>query len=144
MFKSNFIRKKLDLEWTLRFTMKMRCILVKIKEVSNMYHITTDTLRYYEKEGLLGPVQKDASGIRNYQEQDLKQLEFVLCMRSADIPIPELRRYLLLNRQGDKTKKERRSILTAQLERIDKRMAELETVRKKLKEKIKYYDEHES
>lgn len=109
-----------------------------------MYHITTDTLRYYEKEGLLGPVQKDASGIRNYQEQDLKQLEFVLCMRSADIPIPELRRYLFLNRQGDKTKKERRSILTTQLERIDKRMAELETVRKKLKEKIKYYDEHES
>ena len=144
MFKSNFIRKKLDLEWTLRFTMKMRWILVKIKEVSNMYHITTDTLRYYEKEGLLEPVQKDASGIRNYQEQDLKQLEFVLCMRSADIPIPELRRYLLLNRQGDKTKKERRSILTTQLERIDKRMAELETVRKKLKEKIKYYDEHKS
>jgi DNA-binding transcriptional MerR regulator len=65
-------------------------------------------------------------------------------MRSADIPIPELRRYLLLNRQGDKTKKERRSILTTQLERIDKRMAELETVRKKLKEKIKYYDEHKS
>lgn len=117
---------------------------MKIKEVSNMYYITTDTLRYYEKEGLLGPVQKDASGIRNYQEQDLKQLEFVLCMRSADIPIPELRRYLLLNRQGDKTKKERRSILTTQLERIDKRMAELETVRKKLKEKIKYYDEHKS
>ena len=65
-------------------------------------------------------------------------------MRSADISIPELRRYLLLNRQGDKTKKERRSILTTQLERIDKRMVELETVRKKLKEKIKYYDEHES
>lgn len=117
---------------------------MKIKEVSNIYHISTDTLRYYEKEGLLGPITKDRSGIRNYQEQDLKQLEFVLCMRSADIPIPELRRYLELNREGPSTKKERRKILTTQLERIDKRISELETVRKKLKEKIKYYDEHES
>ena len=58
-----------------------------IKEVSKMYNLSPDTLRFYEKKGLIGPVKKTSGGIRDYEEEDLKRIEFIKCMRSAEIPV---------------------------------------------------------
>ena len=58
-----------------------------IKEVSEKFKISQDTLRYYERIGLIPPVSRTASGIRNYQESDLGWVEHAVCMRSAGVPI---------------------------------------------------------
>ena len=54
-----------------------------IKQVSEKYHITADTLRYYERVGMIPPVNRSPSGIRDYDEEDLKWVELAICMRKA-------------------------------------------------------------
>ena len=61
-----------------------------IKEVSEKYDISQDTLRYYERVGLIPPVSRTAGGIRNYNESDLGWVEHAICMRSAGVPIEAL------------------------------------------------------
>ncbi len=63
---------------------------MKISEVSEKYGITSDTLRYYERIGLIQPVNRNESGIRDYIELDVKRVEFIKCMRSAGLPIEVL------------------------------------------------------
>ena len=58
-----------------------------IKEVAERYHISQDTLRYYERVKMIPEVTRTASGIRDYQEEDLKWMELAICMRSAGLPI---------------------------------------------------------
>ena len=53
-----------------------------IKEVSEKYGISSDTLRYYERVGMIPPVERTEGGIRNYGEDDIKWVELVLCMRN--------------------------------------------------------------
>lgn len=69
---------------------------MKIQEVSERYQISHDTLRYYERIGLLPPVQRDKSEIRDYRELDLKRVEFIKCMRRAGLPIEILIEYFSL------------------------------------------------
>ena len=78
---------------------------MKISEVSKKYNITIDTLRYYEKIGLLPSIQKNSSGIRIYSREDCKKIEFIICMRSAGLSIEVLKKYLELCKLGDKTAK---------------------------------------
>ncbi|MDE6088270.1 MAG: MerR family transcriptional regulator, partial [Oscillospiraceae bacterium] len=58
-----------------------------IKEVSEKYDISQDTLRYYERVGMIPPVNRTASGIRDYQEEDIRWVELAKCMRSAGLPV---------------------------------------------------------
>ena len=58
-----------------------------IAEVSRKYGLSADTLRYYERSGLIPPVQRTASGIRNYTEEDCKWVYFSKCLRSAGMPV---------------------------------------------------------
>ncbi len=74
-----------------------------IKEVSKQFNISSDTLRYYEKIGLIPPVKRNKGGIRNYEETDIKWIEFIKCMRSAGLTIEVLIEYVELCMQGNKT-----------------------------------------
>ena len=58
-----------------------------ISEVSKKYDISTDTLRYYERIGLLPPVPRTKSGLRDYDENSCKSVEFIKCMRNAGLPL---------------------------------------------------------
>ena len=60
---------------------------MKIMEVSEQYGISSDTLRYYERIGLIPPVNRNESGIRDYNELNLRWVEFVKCMRRAGLPV---------------------------------------------------------
>lgn len=71
-----------------------------IKEVSEKYGISSDTLRYYERVGMIPPVERTEGGIRNYGEDDIKWVELVLCMRSAGLPIEAIIEYVRLSRQA--------------------------------------------
>ena len=76
---------------------------MKIAEVSQHYGLSPDTLRYYERIGLLPPVNRAESGIRDYSEIDVRRVEFIKCMRNAGLPIEVLTKYFALLQQGDET-----------------------------------------
>lgn len=110
-----------------------------IAEVSERLGISPDTLRYYERVGLIPPVGRKG-GMRNYDESDIKWIEFILCMRSAGVPIEELVRYVALYREGSKTTAQRKNILIAQRERLRSRIEELKALADKLDYKIANYE----
>ena len=99
---------------------------MKIAEVSELYGISTDTLRYYERIGLIPPVNRTQSGIRDYSELDIKRVEFIKCMRNAGLPIEALIEYMKLVQQGDKTSEARKEILIEQREQLAARMKEMQ------------------
>lgn len=110
-----------------------------IKEVSKMYNLSPDTLRFYEKKGLIGPVKKTSGGIRDYEEDDLKRIEFIKCMRSAEIPVIVLKEYVDLFSAGDATIKERRKLLEEQKHILEDKIAKMQEAYEKLNKKIDMY-----
>lgn len=109
-----------------------------IKEVSEKYSISQDTLRYYEKVGIIRPVTRK-NGIRQYGEKELSNIEFVICMRNAGLPINVLAKYIKLFDQGDKTAFERRQLLINQRDVLRQKIMEMNTALEKLNNKIHVY-----
>ena len=114
---------------------------MKISEVSEKYDLTPDTLRYYERVGLIPPVNRTDSGIRDYDDLDLRRVEFIKCMRGAGLPVDVLIEYVGLVQQGDPTAEARRVILIEQRERLIDKIEELEKVLGILEHKIDVYDQ---
>ncbi len=113
---------------------------MKIAEVSDHYGISSDTLRYYERIGLIPPVTRSENGIRDYGELDLRRVEFIKCMRSAGLPIEVLIEYVGLVQQGDQTIEVRREILKEQRELLLTRMAGIQKTLDILNHKIEVYE----
>jgi DNA-binding transcriptional MerR regulator len=113
---------------------------MKIAEVSERYGISSDTLRYYERVGLIPPVNRNNSGMRDYNEIDLKRVEFIKCMRSAGLPVEVLIEYVELYQQGDRTIEARKEILKEQREHLAARIAELQKTLDLLDFKIAGYE----
>ena len=111
-----------------------------IKEVSEKFGISQDTLRYYERVGLIPPVTRTPSGNRDYQESDLGWVELAICMRSAGLPIEALIEYVKLYQQGDATFAARLQLLQEQRESLEKQKTQLEKAINKLKYKISRYE----
>jgi DNA-binding transcriptional MerR regulator len=114
---------------------------VLISEASEKLEISPDTLRYYEKIGLLPPVRRSKSGLRNYDENDLAWINFIKCMRSAGLPIEQLVQYVQLFPQGDATIEARKKILEDQREQIRARIADLQRTLDLLDHKIALYEQ---
>ncbi len=114
---------------------------MKIGEVSKKYDISTDTLRFYEKVGLIPPVNRNQSGIRDYSEADLRRVEFIKCMRGAGLPIEALTQYMNLVMQGDKTIEARKEILIDQRDLLVARIQEMQKTLDLLNYKISVYEE---
>ena len=113
---------------------------MKIQEVSEKYALSADTLRYYERVGLIPPVTRTLSGIRNYSELDIRRVEFIKCMRSAGLPIEVLIDYMELVQQGDATIGARKDILKEQREQLIARMSEMKKTLDILNHKIQVYE----
>jgi len=118
----------------------LRGEVMKIAEVSEQYSISSDTLRYYERVGLIQPVNRKESGIRDYNELDLRRVEFIKCMRSAGLPIEVLIDYVALVQKGDKTIEARREILKEQRGLLIARMQEMQKTLDVLDHKIEVYE----
>src|SRR5688572_361430 len=113
---------------------------MKIAEVSAQYGLSSDTLRYYERVGLIPTVNRNESGIRDYNEIDLRRVEFIKCMRSAGLPIEVLIDYVALVQQGDKTIAARREMLVEQRDLLVARMNEMQKTLDILNHKIEVYE----
>lgn len=111
-----------------------------IAEVCERYGLSQDTLRYYEKIGLIPTVQRKASGIRNYTEEDCKWIEFIKCMRSAGLTIEFLSEYVKLFKEGDSTLDKRRNLLIEQRKHLKERMFEMQATLDRLDRKVERYD----
>ncbi len=112
-----------------------------IAQVSQKYGVSADTLRYYERIGLIPPVHRSAGGIRDYDETDCGWVEFIKCMRAAGLPIEALIEYVALFQQGDDTLCARKALLLEQREQLAQRIADLQAVLDRLDRKIQVYDE---
>ena len=113
---------------------------MKIAEVSETYGLSVDTLRYYERVGLIPPVNRNESGIRDYNELDLRRVEFIKCMRSAGLPVEVLTEYMALVHQGDKTIEARKEILIEQRDVLVAKMNEIQKTLDLLNSKIEVYE----
>ncbi|RPI83788.1 MAG: MerR family transcriptional regulator [Chloroflexi bacterium] len=113
---------------------------MKIADVSERYGISLDTLRYYERVGLIPPVNRNGSGIRDYSDIDMRRVEFIKCMRSAGLPIETLIEYVGLVQQGDQTIEVRKVILKVQREQLAARMKEMQKTLDLLDHKIEVYE----
>lgn len=114
-----------------------------ISEVSKKYNITADTIRYYEKEGLIPTVPRNKNSIRDFDENSCGWIEFIKCMRSAGLEIETLKRYVSLFRQGTKTVKERKILLEEQREKLLKKQEDIKATLDRLNYKIEKYEEIE-
>ncbi len=114
---------------------------MKISEVSERCGISSDTLRYYERIGLIPPVNRNNGGIRDYDEMDVKRVEFIKCMRSAGLSISVLIEYVGLVQHGDKTIEARKGILKEQREQLVAKMEEMQETLDLLDYKISVYED---
>ena len=112
-----------------------------IKEVSEKYAIPSETLRYYERVGVIPPVTRTAGGIRDYSDTDIQWVENAKCMRAAGLPIEVIIEYLRLFREGDSTIKARLDLLSEQREILLKQYKQLEETINRLDYKISKYQE---
>lgn len=112
-----------------------------ISEVSEKYGLPADTLRYYEKEGLIPPVNRKDSGIRDYTETDCGWVEFIKCMRGAGLSIETLTEYVALYQKGNRTLQKRKNLLIAERDRLKARMEEMQKTLDRLNYKIDVYED---
>lgn len=111
-----------------------------ISEVSKKYGISTDTLRYYERVGLIPKVGKNKSGNREFTEVDCNWVEFIKCMRGAGISVESLIDYVKLFQEGDYTIKARKQILVEEYEILSEKIKKMQEVQERLKFKIESYE----
>lgn len=112
-----------------------------ISEVSEKYGLPADTLRYYEKVGLIPPVTRKDSGVRDYSEEDCGWVEFIKCMRGAGLSIETLMRYVALYRKGNRTLKQRKQLLIDERDKLQARIKQMQQVLKRLNYKVEVYEE---
>ena len=111
-----------------------------IKEVSQKYGITQDTLRYYERIGMIPAVTRTAGGIRDYREADLQWVELAKCMRSAGLPVEALIEYVRLFQEGDSTIAARLQLLLEQRENLLEQRQQIDQTLERLNYKISRYE----
>lgn len=111
-----------------------------IAEVSKQFDISADTLRYYERIGLIPPVPRTAGGIRDYDEASCKWIELMKHLRAAGVQIEALVEYTALVQQGDQTQAQRKNLLLEQREQLERRIAEMQQSLERLNKRLEWYD----
>ncbi len=112
-----------------------------ITEVSNKFDLSQDTLRYYERIGLIPSVHRKKSGIRDYIEEDCRWIEFIKCMRNAGLPIEVLIEYVNLFQQGGSTIEARKDLLIEQRNKLIEKMENIQKTLERLNYKIERYEQ---
>lgn len=114
--------------------------MMTIAEVSERFGLSADTLRYYERIGLLPAVNRSKGGIRDYTDFDMGWVEFIKCMRGAGLPIEVLIEYVGLYGQGDATIEARKELLVEQRRQLALKIEEMQTTLTRLDGKIEKYE----
>jgi DNA-binding transcriptional MerR regulator len=114
-----------------------------IKEAAALSGLSGHTLRYYEREGLVHPIDRARSGHRRYSERDVAWIEFLRRLRATGMPIREMKRFADLRRVGAETVSARRALLDRHRIEVRRRIAELEKDLIAIDEKVVIYEKME-
>jgi len=114
---------------------------MQIAEVAKRYGISVDTIRYYERIGLIPPVPRTRGGLRDYGEESCGWIQLMKCMRAAGVQIEALIEYVDLFQQGDATLDARKALLVEQRDQLVSRMAEMQASLDLLNQKIDRYEQ---
>lgn len=114
------------------------------KQVAEIFNLSIDTLRYYERVGAIPPVERDKNGYRNYQTGDMNWIFLAKNLRAAGLSMESLIEFSQLAQMGAErdVSSEQKAILSDQLEKINEKVEELIGVSRILKYKIDTYDDH--
>ena len=113
---------------------------MQITEVSERHKVSPDTLRYYERIGLIPRVNRNRRGVREYTEADERWIDFAACMRKAGLSIEVLIEYINLVQQGEETAAVRKSLLVEQRNLLAERFETLKKTLERLDTKIAEYE----
>jgi DNA-binding transcriptional MerR regulator len=111
-----------------------------IQNVATETGLSADTLRYYERVGILPDIARSESGHRRFSENDIGWIKFVQCLRATGMPIEQLHQYAQLMQQGDSTARERLQLLEDHRRVIENEMRELGTALELVQGKIASYE----
>lgn len=117
---------------------------MNIKKAAEMFNLSVDTLRYYERVGVIPPVQRNASGYRDYTTNDLNWIYLAKNLRNAGLSVESLIEFAQLAqlRETQNVEEAQKQILFDQLRELDKKLTEMQEVRELLVYKIETYDDH--
>lgn len=111
-------------------------------EVAKKLELSKDSLRYYEKEGLLPPIERDTSGHRSYSESDVEWIFLIRCLRDTDMPIYKIKKYVaLLMESGGESIPERRDILSGHKMFLIEKIATYQNLLQLIEKKLDFYNE---
>ena len=111
-----------------------------IGEMSKMLNVSSSTIRYYDKEGLLPFVESTEGGIRVFKEKDYEFLKIIHCLKATGMQIKDIRKFILLVIQGDKTIDARLKLFQNQKNEVEKQIKQLEEALDTIKFKCWYYE----
>lgn len=134
--------KILDLERTLRCKLRSMDIQkdkLTIQEVAKATGLTPHTLRYYERIGLIHPINRQENTRRYYSAEDIGWIDFLLKLRATGMSIKDMQRYAELQRQGDETLPERVEMLKSLRDQVEAHIADLHEHLKLVYYKIEFY-----
>lgn len=112
---------------------------LNIKEVSQVTGLSADTIRYFERIGLVPKIERKSSGVRDFSENDVAILEFIRCFRGAGMSIERLIEYMGLVQEGDSTVEARIDLLREEREELQTRLIEIQQALERLECKIENY-----
>ncbi|EAK8930576.1 MerR family transcriptional regulator [Listeria monocytogenes] len=117
---------------------------MNIKQAADMFGLTVDTLRYYERVGVIPPVHRNESGYRDYKTNDLNWVYLVKNLRNAGLSVESLIEFATLAqlRETQNVEAAQKQVLVDQLKELDEKLAEMKKVRELLVYKIDSYDSH--
>ncbi|EGL8222315.1 MerR family transcriptional regulator [Listeria monocytogenes] len=117
---------------------------MNIKQAADMFGLTVDTLRYYERVGVIPPVHRNESGYRDYKTSDLNWIYLVKNLRNAGLSVESLIEFATLAqlRETQNVEAAQKQVLVDQLKELDEKLAEMKKVRELLVYKIDSYDSH--
>ncbi len=109
---------------------------LSIQQVASRTGLSIDTLRYYERIGLLVSIHRASSGHRRYNQKDLEYIELLIRLRATGMPLAQMIRFAQLRRQGDATAAERLCILEEHQRALEERVQQLQGHMAALRQKI--------
>lgn len=112
-----------------------------IKEVSELCNLSADTLRYYEKVGMIPPIGRTPGGIRDYSDTDVQWIELAKCMRAAGLPVEVMTEYLALYLEGDATLQARYELLVEQQKVLLQQQKQIAATLERITYKVERYKE---
>ena len=110
-----------------------------IKQISEITGYSQSTLRYYEKEKLLPPVKRNTNGVRIYSEDYLEWISLISCLKNTNMPVSEIKKFVVFCSKGDSTLKDRLEIVLKHQQDIKDQISELQNYQKHIDFKVEYY-----